>query len=231
MNPFSQGWSNAPLFSNNALGRTPSIHGVVPSYPLGSGQPPAGSNLIRFTFVPSGSDSSILNSLVTGSRGQTYSYFRITTNSTAHGYSVVQNSRFQNRGVHGGGSAPYHYGQLSIFDSLGMACEQRVGRWRGGVDSRRSQRAQGVDRVAAAVGGQRAAGGGRAGGGGGGGGRERASSGSQRAGGAAAAAVGGQRAAGSGQAAGGQRRKQMQPAGSVAMEGTATMGGEQGWVR
>ncbi|KAJ7202844.1 hypothetical protein GGX14DRAFT_653141 [Mycena pura] len=93
MNPFSQGWSNA-LLSNNAPGGTPSFYGVVPSYPLANGQPPAGSNLIRFTFVPSGSDSSILNSLVTGSSGQTY--FRITTNSTAHGYSVVQNSRYQN---------------------------------------------------------------------------------------------------------------------------------------
>ncbi|KAJ7725343.1 hypothetical protein B0H16DRAFT_281669 [Mycena metata] len=90
MNPFSQGWSypssyNAP--QNTSWAANPSMYGALPY----TAPPNSTPNAIEFTFVPS--NGSILNSIVTGPQSQTY--FRITTDSTKSGFSIVQNPRLE----------------------------------------------------------------------------------------------------------------------------------------
>lgn len=92
MNPFLQGWSNTSSSNANqnpSWGTSPSIFGVLP-YPI----PPTNTiptipNLTTFTFFSS--NGSILNSVVTGP--QSKRYFRVTTDSTTAGFSIVQNAR------------------------------------------------------------------------------------------------------------------------------------------
>ncbi|KAJ6584650.1 hypothetical protein B0H19DRAFT_1015240 [Mycena capillaripes] len=90
MNPFSQGWSNTapPNANHNASwGTTPSIYGALP-FPT----PPASApNVIQFAFVAS--NGTVLNSIVNGPQSQTY--YRVTTDSTTAGFSVVQNARHE----------------------------------------------------------------------------------------------------------------------------------------
>ncbi|KAJ7175387.1 hypothetical protein C8R46DRAFT_1213866 [Mycena filopes] len=97
MNPFSQGWSyptQTPASSSNAPQNPswgtnagpPSMYGALP-YTVPQHTSP---NAIAFTFIPS-FGSSILNSVVTGPQAQTY--FRVTTDSTRAGFSIVQNTR------------------------------------------------------------------------------------------------------------------------------------------
>ncbi|KAF7365464.1 hypothetical protein MVEN_00419400 [Mycena venus] len=91
MNPFSQGWSNTTNNSRNAgqsasYGQGPSVYGALP-YPTPTPTP----NVIGFTFVTS--SGSVLNSIVNGPQSQTY--FRVTTDTTSAGFSVVQNSRLE----------------------------------------------------------------------------------------------------------------------------------------
>lgn len=98
MNPFTQGWSNPP-FPNATQsvvprGSTPSAHGFLPNPhapppPLAPNPMPTLPNLITFSF--SSPCSSVLNSIVTGPQSQRY--FRITTDSTTGGFSIVQNTR------------------------------------------------------------------------------------------------------------------------------------------
>ncbi|KAJ7134316.1 hypothetical protein C8R44DRAFT_609891, partial [Mycena epipterygia] len=90
MNPFSQGWSNSryPNTAPNASwGATPSVYGALPY----SVQPNTSPNVIKFTFSPS--NGTVLNSVINGP--QLENYFRVTTDSTTAGFSVVQNSRLE----------------------------------------------------------------------------------------------------------------------------------------
>ncbi|KAJ7610308.1 hypothetical protein DFH06DRAFT_998435 [Mycena polygramma] len=88
MNPFSQGWSNTTAANtdyNASWGTTPSIYGALP-YPT---PPSAAPNVITFAFLaPNGS---VLNSVVNGPQSQTY--FRVTTDSTTAGFSMVENAQ------------------------------------------------------------------------------------------------------------------------------------------
>ncbi|KAJ7164743.1 hypothetical protein C8R43DRAFT_1167046 [Mycena crocata] len=97
MNPFSQGWSNSPRSHATqypAWGTTPSVYGALPTpVPTPVHTTP---RLTRFTFV-SPPNGTILNSTVNGPQAQTY--FRVTTDSTASGFSVVQNARRQSVAV------------------------------------------------------------------------------------------------------------------------------------
>ncbi|KAJ6466369.1 hypothetical protein C8R45DRAFT_839471 [Mycena sanguinolenta] len=85
MNPFSQGWSNTATSSRNA-NPGPSMYGALPYAPTA-----ATPNVIRFDF--STSTRTVLNSVVNGPQSQTY--FRVTTDSTAAGFSMVQNARHE----------------------------------------------------------------------------------------------------------------------------------------
>ncbi|KAJ6582934.1 hypothetical protein DFH09DRAFT_911733 [Mycena vulgaris] len=91
MNPFAQGgWSNTHnpnAQSNQAWGTSPSVYGALPY----STPPSATPNFLTFTFSPL--DGTILNSLVIGPHSRTY--FRVTTDSTSSGYSVVQNPKLE----------------------------------------------------------------------------------------------------------------------------------------
>ncbi|KAJ7457663.1 hypothetical protein B0H11DRAFT_1925092 [Mycena galericulata] len=91
MNPFLQGWLNPsanPTNQNTPWGSIPSVFGVLP-YPTPPAPTPTVPSLTTFTFSsPSGS---ILNSVVTGPQSQRF--FRVTTDSTTAGFSVVQNTR------------------------------------------------------------------------------------------------------------------------------------------
>ncbi|KAJ6557933.1 hypothetical protein B0H19DRAFT_1070526 [Mycena capillaripes] len=91
MNPYAQGgWSNNnnPNATNNpAWGTTPSIYGALPY----SGNPPFAPEFMVFTFSPL--DGTILNSLVLGPKSRTY--FRVNTDSTTSGFSVVQNPKLE----------------------------------------------------------------------------------------------------------------------------------------
>ncbi|KAJ7070051.1 hypothetical protein C8F01DRAFT_1049201 [Mycena amicta] len=93
MNPFAQGWNHASHTSS------PPLYGVLPGQqqytPVAAAPPAPAPELVRFTFVPSGPDGTIHTSVVT-SPGQAAPCFRITTNSTVHGYSVVQNDKNEN---------------------------------------------------------------------------------------------------------------------------------------
>ncbi|KAJ7108733.1 hypothetical protein C8R44DRAFT_834116 [Mycena epipterygia] len=91
MNPYAQGgWSNSynpNAVNNQALGTSPSVYGALPY----STPPIAIPNFLRFTFSPL--DGTILNALVMGPQSRTY--FRISTDSTSSGFSVVQNSKLE----------------------------------------------------------------------------------------------------------------------------------------
>ncbi|KAJ6514118.1 hypothetical protein DFH09DRAFT_941203 [Mycena vulgaris] len=91
MNPFAQsGWSNSynPQSTNHPTwGTVPSVYGALPY----STPPPAAPRFITFTLSPL--DGTILNSLVIGPQSRTY--FRVTTDSTSSGYSVVRNSQLE----------------------------------------------------------------------------------------------------------------------------------------
>lgn len=91
MNPYAQGgWSNSynpNAVNNQAWGTSPSVYGALPY----SAPPTAIPNFLRFTFSPL--DGTILNALVMGPQSRTY--FRISTDSTSSGFSVVQNSKLE----------------------------------------------------------------------------------------------------------------------------------------
>ncbi|KAJ7808877.1 hypothetical protein B0H14DRAFT_2868498 [Mycena olivaceomarginata] len=83
MNPFSQGWSNTTNTRNAGAGQSgsqwrqgPSVYGALP-YPAQNATP----NAIGFAFLPSNGGTSVLNSSQT--------YFRVTTDSTAAGFSMT----------------------------------------------------------------------------------------------------------------------------------------------
>ncbi|KAF7357646.1 hypothetical protein MSAN_01361100 [Mycena sanguinolenta] len=84
MNPFSQGWTNPT--SNRNANQGPSMYGALPYAPTA-----ATPNVIRFDFLTS--TRTVLNSVVNGPQSQTY--FRVTTDSTAAGFSMVQNARHE----------------------------------------------------------------------------------------------------------------------------------------
>ncbi|KAJ7242879.1 hypothetical protein B0H12DRAFT_1023433 [Mycena haematopus] len=90
MNPFSQGWSNTTNNRNANQGASrgpgPSVYGALPYAPRTSTP-----NVIGFSF--STSTGTLLNSVVNGPQSQTY--FRVTTDSTAAGFSMVQNARHE----------------------------------------------------------------------------------------------------------------------------------------
>lgn len=95
MNPFSQGWSNTTNTRDAGAGQSgsqwrqgPSVYGALP-YPAQNAAP----NAIGFAFLPSNGGTSVLNSVVNGPQSQTY--FRVTTDSTAAGFSMVQNARHE----------------------------------------------------------------------------------------------------------------------------------------
>ncbi|KAJ7668025.1 hypothetical protein B0H17DRAFT_950228 [Mycena rosella] len=91
MNPFAQGgWSNSynsNAVNNNQWGTSPSVYGALPY----STPPTTTPQFITFTFSPL--DGTILNSIVIGPHSRTY--FRITTDSTSSGFSVVQNPKLE----------------------------------------------------------------------------------------------------------------------------------------
>ncbi|KAJ7500031.1 hypothetical protein FB451DRAFT_1335034 [Mycena latifolia] len=90
MNPYAQGgWSSShnSNAASNPSWATPSVYGALPY-----ATPPATTpQFIVFTFSPL--DGTILNSLVIGPRSQTY--FRVTTDSTSTGFSVIQNPKLE----------------------------------------------------------------------------------------------------------------------------------------
>ncbi|KAJ7081358.1 hypothetical protein B0H15DRAFT_469278 [Mycena belliarum] len=94
MNPFSQGWSNTPqqrsYVHHNTAG-SPSLYGALPF----SAPPNSSPNVIKFTFLAS--NGTILNSPISGPQAQIY--FRVTTDSTTSGFSVVQNARLESIAV------------------------------------------------------------------------------------------------------------------------------------
>jgi hypothetical protein len=87
MNPFSQGWSNGPPnpTNNASWGPSPSVYGALPY----TAPPNSAPNVIGFAFLPS--NGTVLNSIINGPKSQTY--FRVTTDSTTAGFSMVQNAR------------------------------------------------------------------------------------------------------------------------------------------
>ncbi|KAJ6490195.1 hypothetical protein DFH09DRAFT_1454514 [Mycena vulgaris] len=85
MNPFSQGWLNSPNAAHG--GQIPSVYGALPY----ASPPNSTPNVIKFTF--SSSTGTILNSVITGPQARTY--FRVTTDSTTSGFSVVENARLE----------------------------------------------------------------------------------------------------------------------------------------
>ncbi|KAF8208587.1 hypothetical protein K438DRAFT_1961186 [Mycena galopus ATCC 62051] len=92
MNPFSQGWSNTTNNRNathSGASRGPgqaSVYGALPYAPTTSTP-----NVISFAFLTS--TGTVLNSVVNGPQSQTY--FRVTTDSTAAGFSMVENTRHE----------------------------------------------------------------------------------------------------------------------------------------
>ncbi|KAF7299347.1 hypothetical protein MIND_00883900 [Mycena indigotica] len=91
MNPLAQGWNNANASTQPTYGVLPGPGYSQPATTLAN--PP---ELVRFVFTPSGPDGTIHNSVVTRiSAGPTEPVFRITTNSTTHGYSVVQSGAYE----------------------------------------------------------------------------------------------------------------------------------------
>lgn len=80
-NPFAQAWENTT--SPNLV---PSVFGALP-YSMPPNSASAAFNYNTFTF--SSPRGTILNSVVTGPRSQ--KYYRITTDSTERGFSIVQN--------------------------------------------------------------------------------------------------------------------------------------------
>ncbi|KAJ7461688.1 hypothetical protein B0H11DRAFT_2312098 [Mycena galericulata] len=92
MNPYAQGgWSNS--YNPNANQTSGTTSGTSPLY--GALPYPAGLSIAPsfLTFVFSSLDGTILNSLVIGPQSRTY--FRINTDSTSSGFSVIQNHKLE----------------------------------------------------------------------------------------------------------------------------------------
>ncbi|KAJ7109607.1 hypothetical protein C8R43DRAFT_1161443 [Mycena crocata] len=95
MNPYAQGgWSNShnPNAANNQpWGTGASVYGALPYVPPPSSTP----NFHTFAFVSS--DGTVLNAHIVGPQSRTY--FRVNTNSTSSGFSVIENSNLQSISV------------------------------------------------------------------------------------------------------------------------------------
>nr|GAT55196.1 predicted protein [Mycena chlorophos] len=109
MNPFGEGWMQHGQYASTSSGSSSTLYGFLPGQQYGYVQPAptavsavSAPELIRYTFVPTSAEGSIHNSIVTSSNarrskdGQIKPAFRITTNSLAHGYSVVQSGSYEN---------------------------------------------------------------------------------------------------------------------------------------
>ncbi|KAJ7141771.1 hypothetical protein C8R43DRAFT_892557 [Mycena crocata] len=91
MNPYAQGgWSNS---QNSNASNNPPVWGTSPLYGALPYSTPlsAAPTFLTFTFSPL--DGTILNSLVLGPNSRTY--FRVTTDSNATGFSVIQNPKLE----------------------------------------------------------------------------------------------------------------------------------------
>ncbi|KAJ7123296.1 hypothetical protein C8R43DRAFT_1148143 [Mycena crocata] len=90
MNPYAQaGWSSSsnPHPTNNSTWGISPLYGALPY----STSPSTAPDFMAFTFSPL--DGTILNSVVVGPHSRTY--FRIDTDSTASGLSVIQNPKLE----------------------------------------------------------------------------------------------------------------------------------------
>jgi hypothetical protein len=89
MNPYAQGgWSNPlnPSAVNNPTGTNTSVYGALPYFSQSA--TPA-----FLSFIFASTDGTVLNSTIIGP--QSRKYFQVSTDSTASGYSVVQNSQME----------------------------------------------------------------------------------------------------------------------------------------
>ncbi|KAJ7465277.1 hypothetical protein FB451DRAFT_433484 [Mycena latifolia] len=119
MNPFSQGWSISPptgLYGahNASGGPIPSVYGALP-YPSPPNSTP---NVIKFTFLPS--NGTILNSVISGP--QAHTYFRVTTDSTTSGFTIVQNARLE-------GIAVIEWRRHPVVEVCGIVSKRDSSQW------------------------------------------------------------------------------------------------------
>ncbi|KAJ7644374.1 hypothetical protein FB45DRAFT_1115521, partial [Roridomyces roridus] len=134
MNPFAQGWSNGSSYQHVSRGPTPSVYGFLPQVQHGHAQPPPRAqhhlppppqpapppmpNLLSFTF--SSPNNTPLNSTVTSGHGQRY--FRITTDSTTAGFSLVQNTRQEC-------VAMIEWRKHPVVELIGLVSKRNSGKW------------------------------------------------------------------------------------------------------
>ncbi|KAJ7695756.1 hypothetical protein B0H17DRAFT_1008344 [Mycena rosella] len=120
MNPFSQGWSNSPhsgqqyAVPNASRGVIPSVYGALPY----ATSPNSTPNVIKFAFAPS--DGTILNSVIHGP--QAHPYFRVTTDSTTGGFSVVQNAQLE-------GIAVIEWRRHPVVEVCGIVSKRDSSQW------------------------------------------------------------------------------------------------------
>ncbi|KAJ7750955.1 hypothetical protein DFH07DRAFT_542591 [Mycena maculata] len=117
MNPFLQGWSNTSG-SPTPWVASPSVFGVLPYPTPAPTLAPATPKLDTYTF--SSSSGTVLNSVVTGPHSQRY--FRVTTDSTTAGFSVVQNVR--NESI-----AMIEWRKHPVVEIIGIVSKRNSAQW------------------------------------------------------------------------------------------------------